>query len=61
MKKDVEEMSLQEREEILLQADDVLRCLYLYYDGFDFSCYYEGTEPLKKAAAFIDELILRED
>jgi hypothetical protein len=51
---------LKEREEILLQAADVLRCMYSYYDDFDYSCYFEGTEHLKKAAAFIDELILSE-
>lgn len=47
MKKDVEEMSLKEREEILFQAADVLRCMYSYYDDFDYSCYFEGTEHLK--------------
>lgn len=60
MKKDVEEMSLKEREEILLQAADVLRCMYSYYDDFEYSCYFEGTEHLKKAAAFIDDLVLCE-
>lgn len=60
MKKDVEEITLKEREEILLQAADVLRCMYSYYDDFDYSCYFEGTEHLNKAAAFIDELILSE-
>ena len=67
MKKDVEEITLKEREEILLQAEkillqaaDVLRCMYSCSDDFDYSCYFEGTEYLKKAAAFIDELILSE-
>ena len=61
MKKDVEEITLKEREEILLQAADVLRCMYSYYDDFEYPCYFEGTEHLKMATAFIDELVLRED
>ena len=60
MKKDVEEITLKEREEILLQAADVLRCMYSYYDDFEYPWYFEGTGYLKKAAAFIDEFILSE-